>query len=174
MEGWDSTTGKADGGTGGSEHREAEGHLMPVIACNMDSSEIFESRVEESVEAGELGKSEMGLMAHSNFLTKKAYLTEGVVDHDNGNGPVASLNSGKALGFLMNTTALSTSDSGKAQGIEEEVTCLMIARFSRRFTIISRYQLRNIDVGFDLKNMKLWLKVQSERLPYVFNKYDLI
>ncbi|XP_058208065.1 aspartic proteinase CDR1-like [Rhododendron vialii] len=48
---------------------------------------------------------------------------------------------------------------------EGRYTCLMIARFPRRFTIIGRYQLRNINVGFDLKNMKLWLEVQSECVP---------
>ncbi|KAF7148018.1 hypothetical protein RHSIM_Rhsim03G0037400 [Rhododendron simsii] len=44
---------------------------------------------------------------------------------------------------------------------QEQDSCLMIARFPHPLTIIGRYQLRNINLGFDLENMKLWIDIQK-------------
>lgn len=75
------SSGKAAGGGGGSKHSEAGEHLMHVSACNQDSSEIFESRVEDSFEIPEKEGSEVDCMAHCSPFSKEAYLAqERVVD----------------------------------------------------------------------------------------------
>lgn len=110
-EGWDST-GKADGGGGGSKHSVADGHLMPIIACYKDNSETCVSSVGESVEDKEMGNMEVGLMAQSNLLTSKVFLAQkGVVDLASSDGPSVPFISEKALV----AGASSTGDSGKDQ-----------------------------------------------------------
>ncbi|KAG5534106.1 hypothetical protein RHGRI_022296 [Rhododendron griersonianum] len=110
-EGWDST-GKADGGGGGSKHSVADGHLMPVIACYKDNSETCVSRVGESVEDKEMGNMEVGHKAQSNLLTSKVFLAQkGVVDLASSDGPSVPFISEKALV----AGASSTGDSGKDQ-----------------------------------------------------------
>ncbi|KAI8528317.1 hypothetical protein RHMOL_Rhmol12G0140800 [Rhododendron molle] len=101
-DGWDPTSGKVDGGGGGSKHGVAGEHLMLDGACSPDSSKAFESRVEDTVETPEKGEADLGLMAHSNLLSKEAYLAqEGVVDLECDDGPHDNIYSEKAVGDLL-------------------------------------------------------------------------
>lgn len=73
-EGCDPSAGKADGEGGGSKHRNAGEHLMPDVACSQDCLEDFESRVVDLMEGLEKEETIFSLVAHSNILSKEAYL----------------------------------------------------------------------------------------------------
>lgn len=111
--GCDSLAGKADGEGGGSKHRNAGEHLMLDVACSQDSSEDFESRVVDLMEGLEKEETVLSLVAHSNILSKEAYLAqEGAVDLESGGGPVDQVNSG-----LSGRGEIQGVVGGKIQGV---------------------------------------------------------
>ncbi|KAG5557044.1 hypothetical protein RHGRI_007333 [Rhododendron griersonianum] len=94
--------------------------LHKVAICGTieeaEISEVFESRVEDSVEELEKGEIEVASGAHNILLSKEEYLAqEGAVDLNKDVGPIIPFSPVKALGHILFAKPTSTGADGEVQ-----------------------------------------------------------